>query len=152
MLEASPRGDAPGFVEIADLKTLLIPDRRGNNRIDCLQNIVRDPRVALLFLIPGINETIRVNGNAVVSIDPDLLARFPADGKLPRSVIVVRVQAVFFQCAKALMRSGLWRAEQQIERTSLPSNGTVLAALTQSAIDAREFDLAAPARLAATLY
>jgi uncharacterized protein len=152
MLEVSPRGDSPGCVMIADDRTLLIPDRRGNNRIDCLRNIVSDPRVALIFFIPGINETIRVNGTAKISIDPHLIARFPADGKLPKSVILVHVQAVFFQCAKALMRSGLWRPERQIPRTALPSNGAILSALTQTRIDASEFDLAAPARLAATLY
>ena len=151
-LEVSPRGDAPGFVMIEDSRTLLIPDRRGNNRIDCMRNIVADPRVALIFLVPGINETIRVNGTAEISIDPELLARFPADGKLPRAVIVVYVVAVFFQCAKALMRSALWRADRQMLRADLPSNGAILSALTQARINAAEFDRTAPAKLAATLY
>jgi uncharacterized protein len=151
-LEVSPRGDAPGFVTIEDNRTLLIPDRRGNNRIDCMRNIVADPRVALIFLIPGVNETIRVNGTAEISIDPDLLARFPADGKLPRAVIVVHVLAVFFQCAKALMRSGLWGPDRQMLRADLPSNGAILSALTQARIEADAFDRGEAAKLAGTLY
>jgi uncharacterized protein len=151
-LDASPRGDAPGFVHIEDERTLLLPDRRGNNRIDCLINLTSDPSIALIFLIPGVNETIRVNGLAEISADPDLLQRFPADGKLPRTVLVVHVKEVYFQCAKALMRSGLWNAERHVSRSSLPSNGTILATLTRHRIDAAEFDAAAPARLQSTLY
>src|SRR5690349_714743 len=103
-LDCSPRGDAPGFVRVADEKTLLIPDRRGNNRIDSLRNIVSDPRVALLFLIPGVGETLRVNGQAEISVEPALLARFAVDGKPPRSVLRVRVETVFFQCSRAIVR------------------------------------------------
>jgi PPOX class probable FMN-dependent enzyme len=152
MLEASPRGDAPGFIQIADERTLLIPDRRGNNRIDSLRNIVTDPRVALIFLIPGVNETLRVNGTAEISIDPALLARFEVNGKLPYAVLIIHARAVFFQCAKALMRSGLWQADRQIARTDLPSNGEILAALTNAQINAAEFDRTAPDTLKATLY
>ena len=151
-LEASPRGDGPGFVAIDDDRTLLLPDRRGNNRLDSLRNIVVDPRVALIFFIPGVNETIRVNGTAAVSVEPALLARFPADGKLPRTVLVIHVKAVFFQCAKALVRSGLWKPERHVPRATLPSNGEILAALTDARIDAAEYDRAAPARQQATLY
>ena len=151
-LEASPRGDTPGFVAIEDERTLLLPDRRGNNRIDSLINITFDSRVTLIFLIPGVNETIRVNGTADISTCPDLLARFVIDGKLPKTVLIVHVKEVFFQCAKALMRSDLWNPDRHVSRTSLPSNGTILSTLTRERINAAEFDQAAPARLQATLY
>src|SRR5882762_3623776 len=104
-LDCSPRGDAPGFVRIHDEKTLLIPDRRGNNRIDSLRNILSDPRVALLFLIPGCGETIRVNGRAAISTDPVLAQSFSVDGKNPRAVLIVSVERVFYQCSKAIVRS-----------------------------------------------
>ena len=107
-MDCSPRGDLPGFVRIHDEKTLMMPDRRGNNRCDSLRNIVRDPRVALLFLIPGSGSTLRVNGCAHVSADPDLLASFKMDGKAPRTVIVMTVEEVYFQCARAIGRSDLW--------------------------------------------
>ena len=151
-LDCSPRGDAPGFVRVADEKTLVIPDRRGNNRIDTLRNILNDPRVALLFLIPGCGETIRVNGRAKISTDPALLQDFVVDGKAPRSVIVVSVDRIFFQCAKAIVRSKLWDPSRHVDRKSLPSTGTILADLTQGKIVATEHDNAAPERLKATLY
>ena len=116
-LDCSPRGDPPGsFVHVLDDKTLLIPDRRGNNRIDSLRNIMRDDRVALLFLIPGVGETLRVNGRASISVAPELIGRFPFRGTLPRSVIVVRADRVYFQCPKALVRSDLWNPEKHISR------------------------------------
>lgn len=151
-LDCSPRGDAPGFVRVIDEKTLLIPDRRGNNRIDTLRNILADPRVALLFLIPGCGETIRVNGRARISADPALLASFLVDGKAPRSVIVVEVDRIFYQCAKAIVRSRLWDASRHVDRASLPSAGTILADLTQGRVGGPEHDRAAPERLKATLY
>jgi PPOX class probable FMN-dependent enzyme len=151
-LDCSPRGDAPGFVRVLDDKTLLIPDRRGNNRIDTLRNILRDPRVALLFLIPGCGETIRVMGEAKVSTDPALLQSFLVDGKAPRSVIVVAVERIFYQCAKAIVRSKLWDASRHVDRASLPSSGTILADLTQGRVGGPEHDRAAPERLKATLY
>jgi PPOX class probable FMN-dependent enzyme len=151
-LDCSPRGDAPGFVRVVDEKTLLIPDRRGNNRIDTLRNILADPRVALLFLIPGCGETIRVNGRAKISADPALLASFLVDGKAPRSVIVVEVDRIFYQCAKAIVRSRLWDASRHVDRASLPSAGTILADLTQGRVGGAEHDRAAPERLKATLY
>src|SRR4051812_14663633 len=120
-LDCSPRGDAPGFVRVRDEKTLLIPDRRGNNRIDSLRNILTDPRVALLFLIPGIGETIRVIGQASISTDPALAESFVINGKAPRTVIVVAVERVFYQCTKAIVRSKLWDPAIQIERRTLPS-------------------------------
>jgi PPOX class probable FMN-dependent enzyme len=151
-LDASPRGDAPGFVAVADEKTLLIPDRRGNNRADSLKNLISDPRVALLFLIPGVGETLRVNGRAEISVDPDLLARFPAQGKLPRSVIVVHVETVYFQCQKALVRSDLWNPEKRIDRKALPSTGTILADISRGELDGETYDREYPERLKATLY
>src|ERR1700722_13913491 len=102
-LDCSPRGDSPGFVRIHDERTLMMPDRRGNNRVDSLRNIVRDPRVALLFLIPGVGSTLRVNGRAILSTDPALLDSFVMEGKTPRSVIVMTVETVFFQCARAIL-------------------------------------------------
>lgn len=151
-LDASPRGDQPGFVEVEDDKTLLIPDRRGNNRIDTLRNIVVDPRVALIFLIPGVGETLRVIGRAYITTNPELLGRFAVDDKLPKSVIVVQVESVYFQCARAVLRSGLWDPSQQVDRNSLPSTGAILEALSQSEIDGVEYDQALPGRLKDTLY
>jgi uncharacterized protein len=151
-LDVSPRGDPPGFVVVEDETTLLIPDRRGNNRTDSLGNLIADPRIALLFLIPGVGETLRVNGWAEISVDPDLLARFPAQGKLPRSVIVVHVERVYFQCPKALVRSDLWNPAKHIERRSLPSSGTILADITRGRVGGAEYDAAYPERLKATIY
>jgi PPOX class probable FMN-dependent enzyme len=151
-LDVSPRGDPPGFVVVEDDTTLLIPDRRGNNRTDSLGNLISDPRIALLFLIPGVGETLRVNGWAEISVDPDLLARFPAQGKLPRSVIVVHVERVYFQCPKALVRSDLWNPAKHIERRSLPSSGTILADITRGRVGGAEYDAAYPERLKATIY
>jgi hypothetical protein len=151
-MDASPRGDVPGFVTVEDEKTLLIPDRRGNNRMDSLRNILADPRVALLFLIPGVGETLRVNGRAEISTDPALLARFDVAGKRPRSVIVVRVVTVFFQCARAIFRSNLWDPARQIERDSLPSLGTIVSDITQARFDGKEYDKGLYERLKAGLY
>ncbi len=152
-LDATPRGDPVGnFVQVADDRTLLIPDRRGNNRVDSLRNIVHDPRVGLLFLIPGVGETLRVNGRAVISTAPDLLARFPFRGTLPRSVIVVQVEQVYFQCPKAIVRSELWNPAKQISRKALPSTGTILADITAGTVGGEAYDLAYPERLRTTLY
>jgi PPOX class probable FMN-dependent enzyme len=112
-LDCSPRGDLPGFVRVHDDKTLMMPDRRGNNRVDSLRNIVRDPRVALLFLIPGSGSTLRVNGRARVSAGADLLASFAIDGKAPRTVIVMTVDEIYFQCARAIVRSDLWNPDKR---------------------------------------
>jgi len=151
-LDASPRGDAPGFVTVQDERTLLLPDRRGNNRIDSLRNVIEDPRVALLFMVPGVNETLRVNGRAHVSIEPALLARFAVEDKLPRSVLVIAIETVYFQCSRALVRSRLWDAASQTPRSSLPSAGTILSALTQTQIDGAAYDRDLPERLKTTLY
>ena len=151
-LDTSPRGDAAGFVVVEDQHTLLIPDRRGNNRIDSLRNILHDPRVALLFLVPGVGETLRVNGRALLSVDPALLARFAVDGKEPRSVLVVKVDLVFFQCSRAIVRSALWDPERHVPRSALPSGGRILAALSADRVGGDEYDAALPARVRATLY
>jgi len=151
-LDTSPRGDPAGFVHVVDDRTLLIPDRRGNNRADSLRNIIHDPKVALLFLIPGVGETLRVNGSAVISTDPALLERFPFKGTLPRSVIVVTAERVYFQCPKALVRSELWNPEKHISRRSLPSTGTILADISAGTVGGEEYDRAYPERLKQTLY
>ena len=151
-MDASPRGDPAGFIAVEDEKTLLIPDRRGNNRIDSMRNILTNPHVAVLFLIPGCGETLRVNGRAHISTAPALLDRFIMGDKLPRSVLVVEVDTVFFQCSKAIMRSRLWDASQHIDRKSLPSTGTILEDVSNSRIVAADSDTAAPERLKATMY
>jgi PPOX class probable FMN-dependent enzyme len=151
-LDCTPRGDPPGFVRVAGRHTLMIPDRRGNNRIDSLRNLVSDPRIALLFLIPGVGETLRVNGRAIISTDPDLCRSFAIADKLPRSVIVVTAERVYFQCAKALLRSRLWDAARHVERRSLPSAGEILAAIRPGEIDAEALDRAYPERLKQTIY
>ncbi|MBI4194235.1 MAG: pyridoxamine 5'-phosphate oxidase family protein [Betaproteobacteria bacterium] len=151
-VDASPRGDAAGFVVVEDEKTLLIPDRRGNNRVDSLRNIISNPHVALLFLIPGVGETLRVNGRALISTAPALLERFSVDGKLPRSVIVVSVDTVFFQCARAVFRARLWDPAQHIDRKSLPSLGTILEDISQSRIEAATYDSGLYERLNGALY
>jgi PPOX class probable FMN-dependent enzyme len=151
-LDTSPRGDKPGFVRIADDKTLLLPDRRGNNRIDSLRNLLHDPELALLFLIPGCKEALRVNGRGRVSAQPALLEMFAVDGQAPRSVVVVTVRSVFFQCGRALMRSKLWEAASHIDRTALPSIGHILQTLSGDGIDGAAYDAALPARQRSTLY
>ncbi len=151
-LDCSPRGDPPGFVRVVDAKTVMIPDRRGNNRIDTLRNIVRDPRISLLFLIPGVTETLRINGRAEISVDPDLCASFAMDDKLPKCVIVVQVERVYFQCAKALVRSNLWSADAQIPRSALPSSGQILEALSKDDFNGEEYDCNLPDRLKKTMY
>ena len=151
-LDCSPRGDRPGFVRVHDEKTLMLPDRRGNNRIDSLRNIVRDPRVALLFMIPGMGNTLRVNGRAHLSIEPALLASFDVEEKAPRSVTVIEVDTVYFQCARALVRSDLWNPEHHVDPKSLPSAGQILAALSQDRVGGEKYDREWPGRAAATMW
>lgn len=150
-LDCSPRGDAASVVRVADEKTLLLPDWRGNNRIDSLSNIVRDPRVALMFLIPGSNTTMRVNGTAVVSIDPALIESFEMDGKHPRTVVVVTIGEVYFQCARALMRSALWDKERHADPSSLPTPGELLRAAKEG-FDQETYDREWPGRAAKTMW
>jgi PPOX class probable FMN-dependent enzyme len=130
----------------------MIPDRRGNNRVDSLRNIVRDPRVALLFLIPGIGETMRVNGRAKLSTDPALRESFAMQGKVPACVIVVTAERVYPQCQKALVRSKLWDPASRIARSELPTVGEMLEALTKGSFDGRAYDAAYPERLKQTIY
>jgi PPOX class probable FMN-dependent enzyme len=151
-LDCSPRGDPPDFVRVQDRKTVLIPDRRGNNRVDGLRNIVRDPRISLLFLIPGIGTTVRINGTAEITTDPDLCASFAMQGKPPKCVLAVTANRVYFQCPKALVRSRLWSADAQIARSELPSTGEILQALSKGAIDGAAYDQAYPQRLKETMY
>lgn len=151
-LDCSPRGDKPGFVRVHNEKTLMLPDRRGNNRIDSLRNIVRDPKVALLFMIPGVGNTLRVNGRAHLSIAPDLLESFAVEEKAPRSVTVIEVDAVYFQCARALVRSELWNPQRHIDPKSLPSAGQILAALSGERVGGETYDREWPGRAAATMW
>lgn len=151
-LDASPRGDAPGFVVVQDDRTLLLPDRRGNNRTDSLRNVIADPRVALLFMVPGMGEALLVNGRAHISVAPDLLARFEVVGKLPRSVLVIAIETAYFQCSRAIVRSALWDASRHVERQTLPSPVAILAALTQASIDGAAYDRDLPGRLKTSLY
>ena len=151
-LDCSPRGDQPGFVRVVDARTLLLPDRRGNNRTDSLRNIVRDPRVALLFLIPGSGTTLRVNGRAVLRTDADLLESFAVDGTTPRSVIEITVDSVYFQCARAIVRSDLWNPDKHVEAACLPTPGQILATLTQNRLGGVEYDRAWPERARQTLW
>lgn len=151
-LDVSPRGDPAGFIHIQDAKTLLLPDRRGNNRIDSLRNILMDNRVSLLFLIPGIGETLRIRGTAEIRKDPDLLARFSVNNQLPKTVLRITVESVFFQCSRAIIRSKLWDSATHIERQALPSTGSILSMISQSEIDGSAYDAALPERLRTTLY
>jgi uncharacterized protein len=151
-LDCSPKGDAAGFVRILDDKTLAIPDRPGNNGLDGFRNILRDPRIALLFLIPGVGETLRVNGRAEISIEPTLMQSFAVNGKLPRCVLIVHVESVYFHCSKAIVRSKLWDEAAKIDRKSLPSTGAILAELSQGKAGGEQYDREAPEKIKAQLY
>jgi uncharacterized protein len=151
-LDCSPRGDVPGFVRVQDERTLLLPDRRGNNRADSLRNIVRDPRVALLFFIPGIGTTLRVNGRAYLSTEPLLLESFVMEGKAPRCVVVIEVESVYFQCSRALVRSDLWNPDKHRDPSSVPTAGQILAALSEARLGGEEYDRAWCERARQTLW
>jgi PPOX class probable FMN-dependent enzyme len=151
-LDCSPRGDPPGFVRVLDETTLIIPDRRGNNRIDSLRNLVRDPRIALLFLIPGVGETMRINGRAKISTDSKLTESFVVNGKVPRCVLVVTVEKAYFQCTKAIIRSKLWDPASIIDRKTLPTPGSILAEITDGKMGGPDHDKAALARIKETIY
>jgi uncharacterized protein len=150
-LDCSPRGDLGGVVRVKDDQTLLMPDWRGNNRIDSLINIVRDPRVALMFLIPGSNMALRVNGTAVVSAQPSLLESFEMEGRHPRTVIVITIGEVYFQCARALMRSELWNADRFVDPKTLPTAGQLLKA-AKADFDDKTYDREWPERAAKTMW
>jgi PPOX class probable FMN-dependent enzyme len=143
---------SPGFVRIVDDKTLMMPDRRGNNRVDSLRNIVRDPRAALLFMIPGSGTTLRVNGRAHLTTDADVLASFSREEKLPRSVIVIKVESIYFQCARAIVRSGLWNPERYVDPETLPSAGQILAQLSDNRAGGEEYDREWPSRAKKSLW
>lgn len=151
-LDCSPRGDPAGFVEVVDERTLLLPDRRGNNRLDSLRNILVDPRVALLILVPGVNVTLRVNGTAVLSTDDELRQRFAMGDKVPATVIVVTTTAVYTQCPKALIRSALWDPAKHRDAASLPSVGQIMERITGGEIDGAALDAAYPERVRQTIY
>ena len=151
-LDCSPRGDLPGFVRMQDPRTLLMPDRRGNNRADSLKNIIRDPRVALLFLVPGSGTTLRVNGRAHISIDAALCASFTVEGKPARSVTVIAVEAVYFQCARAIRRSDLWNPEKHVDPKSLPTPGRILEVTSRKSIDGEAYDREWPERAKASMW
>src|ERR1700743_3025783 len=138
-LDCSPRGDVSGFVHIHDDRTLMLPDRRGNNRVDSLRNIVRDPKVALLFLIPGSGTTLRVNGRAQVSADQGLLASFAMDGKAARTVIVMTIGEIYFQCARAIVRSDLWNPDKRVDPKTLPTPGQILAEMSADGVGVGEY-------------
>lgn len=151
-LDCSPRGDLAGFVRIHNEQTLMLPDRRGNNRIDSLRNIIRDPRIALLFLIPGLTTTFRVNGRAFIDTDQALLESFIIDGKAPRSVIVVDVEEAYFQCARALIRSDLWNPAKHRSPKEFPTPGQILAALSEDRVGGETYDREWPERAAKTMW
>jgi PPOX class probable FMN-dependent enzyme len=155
--DCSPRGDLPGFVTVRDAKTLLIPDRKGNNRLDSLKNILFDPRIGMLFMVPGYGETLRVNGVASLSSDPELCGRFEMAGKLPACVIVVTVESVYFQCSRAVVRADLWNPASHVSKGSVPSAGQILRDITArnaavETFDGEAYDKALPERVKATLY
>lgn len=152
-VDCSPRGDLPGFVRVRDDHTLELPDRRGNNRLDSLRNIIADPRVGLMFLVPGWRECVRVRGTAYLSTEPELLARHAVKSKEPASVIVVEVERVYFQCSRAVLRSKLWNTDTQVERGQLPTPGM----LGEEAggfnhAEAMAYDQELPDRQQVTLY
>jgi len=151
-LDCSPRGDLPGFVRIHDAKTLMMPDRRGNNRCDSLRNIVRDPRVGLLFLIPGSGSTLRVNGRAYVTAEPELLASFKMEGKAPRTVIVMNVDEIYFQCARAIVRSDLWNPDKRVDPKALPTPGQILAEMSEHRVGGEKYDREWPERARQTMW
>jgi uncharacterized protein len=151
-LDCSPRGDPKGFARVADPQTLMIPDRRGNNRIDSLRNIVRDPRVALLFLIPGIGASMRVNGRARLSADPGLCASFAMEGKNPKCVVIIAVERAYTQCQKAIARSKLWDAAAHVDKASLPTIGEMMERLAPGNFDGKAYDAEYPERMKRTIY
>jgi PPOX class probable FMN-dependent enzyme len=151
-LDCSPRGDLAGFVRIDNSRRLLMPDRRGNNRADSLKNIIRDPRVALLFLVPGSGTTLRVNGRAHISIDAGLCASFIVEGKPARSVIVIDVDAVYFQCARAIRRSDLWNPDRHVDPKVLPTPGKILEVTSQKSIDGEAYDREWPERARTSMW
>jgi len=151
-LDCSPRGELGGLFRIVDDKTLVIPDRRGNDRIDSLRNIVRDPRVGLFFLIPGSHTTIRMNGTAIVTADPELLASFEKAGKQPRSVVVVTVNEIYTQCGRAVLRAKLWDPKHHVDPADIPTAGDILKERSEGTFDAETYDQEWAGRAAKTMW
>jgi PPOX class probable FMN-dependent enzyme len=151
-MDCSPRGDPAGFMRVTDPKTVMMPDRRGNNRLDSLRNLVRDSRISLLFLIPGVNETMRINGTAKIVTDAALRESFAIQGKAPTTVIVTTVDRVYYQCPKALVRSKLWSTEAQVDRSTLPTTGQMQRALVGASFDGETYDKDYPAHMKRTIY
>ena len=147
-LDVSPRGDPAGFVRILDERTLLIPDRPGNKIADTLTNLLVDPRIALLFLVPGVGDSFRVNGRATIVDDPELLADSTVDGNPPRLGILIAIEEAYTQCSKALIRSDLWNPERHVDRSELPSGGAILRSTSDPALDADQYDVARAERYA----
>jgi uncharacterized protein len=139
-LDVSPRGDPAGFVRVLDERTLLIPERPGNRLADTLRNLLADPRIALLFLIPGVGDSFRVNGRAVITDDLDLLAPCAVDGKVPKLGLLVSIEEAYTHCSKAIIRSDLWNGERHIDRSALPSSGSILRSLSTPEFDAEQYD------------
>lgn len=150
--DCSPRGDAPGFVRVVDERTLLLPDRRGNNRLDTLRNVVVDGRIGLLFLVPGVDVTLRVNGTAELSTDQTLRESLAVRGALPTTVLVVTTTAVYTQCPRAMVRSHLWDPQRHRDPAELPSVGRIMQALTDGRFDGAAYDRDYPERLRQTIY
>ncbi|MFD2204751.1 pyridoxamine 5'-phosphate oxidase family protein [Kiloniella antarctica] len=150
--DCSPKGDAPGFVKVLDDTRLAIPDRPGNNRIDSPLNMLDNPQIGLLFMIPGVKETLRVNGNVEISIDPALLDILSVEGKRPRCAFIVTVKEAYIHCAKSIMRSDLWNPEKHIERKTLPSMGRILADHIAEELDAEAYDASMEERYRKELY
>ena len=151
-VDCSPRGDPAGFVRVVDRTTLQLPDRRGNNRLDSLRNIVRDPRIALLFMVPGIGVTLRINGTAVLRTDDALRATFEIEGKLPATVIEVTVSECYTQCPKALIRSDLWNPDCFRSASELPTVGQINTEISSGAFDGAAYDAGYPERIKQTIY
>jgi PPOX class probable FMN-dependent enzyme len=149
-LDLSPRGDPAPLVRVVDERTLLLPERRGNNRVDGLRNLVEDPRVSLLFFVPGVGETVRVNGRAAISVERELLMSFLVNDTPPKCVLQISVEAVYFQCARAMLRSNLWNAPSL--ESAVPTAGTMLSALTENQVGGEDYDRELPARQRSTLY
>ena len=150
-MDCSPRGDGPGSIRILDENTIAFADRRGNNRLDTLRNIVADPRVALLFLIPGWHECLRINGRATIFTDPDLLAGFEVKGRLPITAVVVQIDTMYFQCARAIKRAGLWEEAAKIDPKTLPTAGRLVQSVMDD-FDGATYDAGLQERQAKTMY
>ncbi len=152
-VDCSPRGDRAGFVRVSgDGRTVVMPDRRGNNRVDSLRNIVRDPRVGLLFLIPGVGHTLRVNGRGRLETGEEWVAAFEVEGKRPRCAIVIEVEAVYFQCARAVVRAGLWDAASHVDPKAVPSPGEILSEMSQGRVGGEPYDREWPERARQTMW